>query len=380
MLTICYLVTFIAMGIGEAILGPTLPTLAQQTTSSIGEISFLFTAIGLGHMIGAFGGGSLYDHLQGHWVTIIMLFSIALVFFFMPGVSSLWLLTGLIFLLGIAQGTMDVGINTLLLWIHEAASAPYLNALQFFFGIGAFLCPLIIAQSMLQTGSVQAAYWIAALSMLPPAIWLITLKPPRKREPTPEERTLVAQPGLVAIIAVFLMLYIGTLIGFSGWLYTLITTDQIMPPEQAAYLVSAFWGALTLGRLIMIPISSRVKPISLLYFDVLGCMLSIVLFILFRDLIPMIWVTTILMGLFIASVFPSTIAHANQYLSMTGKVTGLLFVGGNAGTMIIPWILGQIFAQWGGSAVPIAILLDLLLTFALLILLSTYSKKLPLRS
>jgi len=378
-LTACYLLSFIAMGLGEAILGPTLPTLAKQTASTIAQISFLFTAIGLGHMIGAFAGGRLYDHLHGHWVTIAMLLAIALVFFLIPAVSSLWLLAILILLLGIAQGTMDVGTNTMLIWVHDDASAPYLNALQFFFGLGAFLCPLLIARSMLLTNSIEPAFWIVALSMLPAALWLMFLRPPQKRDlPTAEIKT-VAQPRLVLIIAIFLMLYIGTLVGFSGWLYTIITSEQIMPPEQAAYLVSAFWGALTVGRLLMIPISSRVKPLKLLYFDVLGCMLSITLFILFRNSIPMIWITTILMGLFIASVFPSTIAHANKYLSMSGKVTGLIFLGGNTGTMLIPWILGQIFASMGGRAVPIAILVDLLLTFAFLVILSTYSKKLPLR-
>lgn len=368
------------MGIGESILGPTLSSLASQTSADIAQISFLFTAVGLGHMIGALAGGRLYDILRGHTVTFGMLLAIAAVFFFMPSAPSLWLLSLMVFILGIAQGTMDVGVNTQLIRVWDAASAPYLNGLQFFYGIGAFLCPVIIAQSRLLTGSVKSAYWIAGLSMLPVALWLMRLKSPSSQIKVKDKpSTQSFNPRLVALIALFLMFYIGTLVGFSGWLYTIVTQEQLIPVEQADYLVSAFWGALAIGRLLMVPISSRVNPLKLLYFDVLGCAATILLFIFFRDSIPMIWICTILMGFFIASVFPSTIAHANKYMHMSGKVTGLTFVGGNTGTMLIPWILGQVFAAWGGTAVLYAILIDLALTFTVLICMALYSKRLPLR-
>ena len=369
------------MGIGEAILGPTLPSLASQTSASIAQISFLFTALGSGHMIGAFAGGRLYDFLRGHTVTFVMLLVIAAVFFFIPVIPILWVLTMVIFLLGLAQGAMDVGVNTQLIWVWDAASAPFLNALQFFFGLGAFISPVIIAQSRQLTGSVKSAYWLAALVMLPVALWMVAMRSPRSHVQSTEEAPASDfNPRLVFLLAVFLMLYIGVLVGFSGWIYTIVTTEGLIPLAQADYLVSAFWGALTIGRLIMVPISSRVKPLKLLYFDILGCTASVAAFILFRESTTAIWGCTIALGLFIASVFPSAIAHANKYMHMNGKVTGMTFLGGNTGTMLIPLILGQIFAARGGTAVLVAILVDLFLTLAMLVVLSVYSRKLVSRN
>ena len=357
-----------------------MPSLAEQTNTSIGAIGFLFTALGLGYMIGAFGGGRLYDFLHGHRLTAAMLILASLVYFLIPNTPILWMLALLIVLLGTVQGAMDVGINTLLIWVHDAAASPYLNALQFFFGLGAFICPIIIAQSRQLTGGVKGAYLFATIVMIPVAVWMLRLQPPQKPIQEESVEKKIAHPWLVFGIALFLMLYIGVLIGFSGWLYTIVTTEAIIPVIQADYLVSTFWGALTIGRLIMIPISKKADQKVLLFFDVIGCILTMTVFILFREQVSIVWICTFLMGFFIASVFPSAISLANKYMQMSGTITGLTFLGGNTGTLFIPWILGQVFEAYGGKAVLIGLLVDLILTLSVLIFLTFYTRKLPVRS
>jgi FHS family glucose/mannose:H+ symporter-like MFS transporter len=366
--------------LGEAIIGPTMPSLAEQTHTNIGSIGFLFTALGLGYMIGAFGGGRLYDFLHGHRLTAGMLVLAGVVYLCIPNTPILWMLALLIVLLGTVQGAMDVGINTMLIWVHDAAAAPYLNALQFFFGLGAFICPIIIAQSRQLFGGVKGAYWFATLIMIPVAIWLLKLQPPQKPDLENSPDGKITYPWLVFGVALFLMLYIGVLIGFSGWLYTIVTTEAIIPEIQADYLVSTFWGALTIGRLIMIPLSKKVDQKVLLFFDVIGCILTMTVFIIFREQVSIVWICTFLMGFFIASVFPSAISLINKYIHMSGTITGLTFLGGNSGTLFIPWILGQVFEAFGGKAVLIGILIDLLLTLTVLIFLIFYTRKLPVRN
>jgi hypothetical protein len=72
-----------------------------------------------------------------------------------------------------------VGGNTLLVWVHRDTVGPFMNALHFFFGLGAFLSPLIIAQVLLRGGDLARAYWTLAILLLPAAIWL-----PRYSSPT----------------------------------------------------------------------------------------------------------------------------------------------------------------------------------------------------
>ena len=48
-----------------------------------------------------------------------------------------------------------------------------MNALHFFFGVGAVLAPIVIAGLVAFSGSITWAYWTLALLALPAALWLL---------------------------------------------------------------------------------------------------------------------------------------------------------------------------------------------------------------
>ena len=87
-----------------------------------------------------------------------------------PVVPLLWLLAAVLLILGLGEGALDVGGNTLLVWGYREKVAPYMNALHFFFGVGAFISPIIVAQAIQATGDIMLAYWALAVLMLP-AFW-----------------------------------------------------------------------------------------------------------------------------------------------------------------------------------------------------------------
>ncbi|CAG0917701.1 unnamed protein product [Notodromas monacha] len=60
-----------------------------------------------------------------------------------PLMFNFWGFCFVIFLSGLFTGVMDAGGNVMLLSLWEGGSAPYMQALHFFFGLGAFLTPLI---------------------------------------------------------------------------------------------------------------------------------------------------------------------------------------------------------------------------------------------
>jgi fucose permease len=50
------------------------------------------------------------------------------------------------------------------------------------------------------------------------------------------------------ILAILLLIYIGTEVGFNGWLTVYLISGSSLAPASAALIVSGFWLALTLGR------------------------------------------------------------------------------------------------------------------------------------
>ena len=89
---------------------------------------------------------------------------IAICAVFIPVVRVLWLLLLVEFVFGLAKGANDVGCNTLLLWVHKKDAGPYLNVLHFFFGVGSFISPLVLAGILSWTGNIEWAFWMFAIS------------------------------------------------------------------------------------------------------------------------------------------------------------------------------------------------------------------------
>lgn len=375
--TIGYYAAFVAFGLATAVLGATLPGLAEHTQTDLSEISLIFTARSLGFLIGAFLGGRLYDRFPGHPVMAGVLIMIVIMLALIPLMSLLWLLIGLILVLGVASGMVEVGGNTLLVWVHRQNLGPFMNGLHFFFGLGAFLAPIIIARAVVLRGDITWAYWVMALLIAPIAIWLFYLPGPTIRSVSENGQNDRIKYLPVLFISLLFLLYAGAEHSFGGWIYTYTVTLGLSNEARAAYLTSAFWGALTIGRLVAIPLSARFKPRVMLLLDFVGCLVSISIILLGSTSLTALWIGTLGTGLSMASIFPMLVAFAERRIKITGKVNGLFFTGAGLGGMTLPWLIGQLFESLGPQATMVAILFDLIIAvsfFAILVLQPIHKK------
>ena len=125
--------------------------------------------------------------------------------------------------------------------------------------------------------------WLWALLLcLPVALWLSRFPspvPPKNARVLPEDSghlsesdpaAVPAHAGagrakIVLLIALLLLFYVGAEVAFGGWIYTYAVALDLSDVTTAAYLTSAFWGALTVGRLLAIPLATRFRPRSILF-------------------------------------------------------------------------------------------------------------------
>ena len=361
--TLIYFASFIALGFFTSVLGPSLPRLAEHTGATVSAISSLFLARSVGYLLGSLYSGQAFDRLPGHILLAGVLLLAAGTAALIPVVSLLWVLALVFFILGSVEGSLDVGGNLLLVWVHRKNPDPYLNALHFFFGVGAFLIPIIIAQSILIGGDIHWAYWIIAIYPIPLAIWSLRVPGPVAVDESQVDEQVETNTLFVGLMATLFFLYVGAEVSYGGWIFTYSTTLVLGDEASAAYLTSAFWGALTFGRLIAIPVAMRVRPRYILYVDLLGCLVSISLIILFPHSYIAIWVGTIGLGLSMASFFPTALAYASNRMVTRGSITRWFFVGAGVGGMVLPWLIGQLFESLGPPVVMVAILVNLVITF-----------------
>lgn len=349
--TFTYYLAFIALGLTTASLGPTLLGLSEQTGSTLGQISFLFTARSFGYMSGSFIGGRLFDRLPGHRTMALALVVIAITLTAVPIAPFLWILIGLMLIMGACEAMMDVGGNTLIVWVHRDGVAPYMNGLHLFFAVGALISPLLFAQVVLFTSGFGWGYWLLALLMVPVMIRLLPLPNPQPLVTRAEQASVRPNVLLLALIVIFFVMLAGAELGFGGWVYTYAVRANMADEATARYLNSAFWAAFLTARIASIPIATRVRPRMIIFGDLILALTGIALILLLPSSVAALWGGTILFGLGIASTFPTILNFASRHLTITGSVTGWFFVGVSLGSMTIPLLIGQSFELIGPQSV-----------------------------
>lgn len=371
--TIGYYIAFIGLGLVGASLGPTLPGLATNTSTQLSAISILFTARALGYFGGSLVAGWVYDRRAGHPVVALAILTMALLMALVPFIPLLWILVAFLLLLGLAEGTMDVGINTLIVWLHRPNVGAVMNALHFFFGVGAFLSPLIVAQVILLSGGIDWAYWAIALLLVPIALWLARLPSPSGAVEEKGRSQGEIDLLLTGLTILFLFVYVGVEVSFSGWIYTYAVEQTGFTQAQAAYLNSGFWGMFTLGRLISIPLTAQLRPRYLLLGELLLAILCVGLMLLWPNSPTVLWIGVCGTGLAIASIFPVTLTWAGRHMRITGQITSWFFIGASFGAMFFPWFIGQFFENTGPLVTMVTIMGSLLLDLLLFVSLMLYA-------
>ena len=171
----------------------------------------------------------------------------------------------------------------------------------------------------------------------------------------------------------FYLTFTGTEGAYGGWIYSYAIATNIATETVAAYLTSAYWGALTLSRLVSIPLSLRLRPLTMLVADLVGCLIALSLAVLGSDSPLLIWMSTILLGASVATLFPVTLSFASEVVTVTGQFTSIVFVGTSLGGMILPWLIGQFFESAGPQSAMWMMLVDMVLAVGIFAVL--YLKK-----
>ena len=359
--TAIYYLSFICLGAATAVLGPTLQGLAANTGSTLAQISSLFLVSSFGYLLGALVAGRAYDRLKGHPIMCLALFLLAVMMGGVPRIKLLIFLQTLFFSIGFVEGNLDVGVDTLIVWLHGERVPPFMNGLHTFYGVGTTIAPLIVAAVISGTGSLNSVYSALAILILPVGLLVLFLPSPSHHQARQQTADRPPLPMLVFLSAVVFFAFTGAELGFAGWIYTFTTYQVYANPTMAASINAAFWAAITVGRVFSIPLTVRLKPQKILWVNFCGVIISLLIIIIFSSSKAYLWLGTIGTGLFMGPIFPTLLNDAQSRMHISGKITSVFFVGSSLGSMTLPWIMGQLIDPFGATAIIIAVLCSTLL-------------------
>jgi FHS family Na+ dependent glucose MFS transporter 1 len=279
-----------------------------------------------------------------------------------------WLLLLVMAGKGFAEGLIDTGANTLLVWTHGPRVGPYMNGLHFFFGLGAFLAPLLVAQLTGAAGGYRWAYWALAAFALLAGLRVATLGGSLHPAQHQDQAQRDAPGGgihypLVIAAALFLFFYVGAEVAFGGWVYTYAVTLHLADAAGAAYLTSGFWFAFTVGRLLSIPLATRFTPRQTIPAALCACLAVLALLIVAPG--PgTVWFVAPALGFCMAPVWPTGFTLAGQSLRLTARTSSLILLGDSLGGMVLPWLVGKVIDLAGPQAMVALVLVSVALNLA----------------
>ena len=280
---------------------------------------------------------------------------------------------------GYGTGILESVLNAYLAALPAATIL--LNRLHAFFGVGAFIGPLLAAWMLTFTTWPRVSLVLVAICVpLMVGVWITY--PRRLADPlvaadatdaTDEIPTHSAATALlpaalrepaVLLGAALLAIYVGLEISVGNWAYSYLVETHSSPGLVAGYIVSGYWFGLTLGRFLISPMAARFRltQISLVY----ACLAGVTVTAALTSLARMPGVASagfVLLGFFLGPIFPTTMAVAPQLTvaRLVPTAMGVMNAGSVVGGAALPWLAGAISQGVGAwTLLPFAAALALL--------------------
>lgn len=251
---------------------------------------------------------------------------------------------------GLASGVLDSLGNRYQTAVRDVRQAGLVTGA---YGVGATGFPALVAVTSWSTGflvGAGAAVVAAALALSPTVTWPAAIGEHRgeHRAPTaPSRAPLPLGPAAwsLAAFALFCTLEIVT----GNWAATYLEDGRGASGRAAALTVSAFWGGITVGRLVLGRI--RVGPRRLLAAaGTAAAVLIVALPLLPR---PVALAAYPLVGLLLAPLFPTLMATTADRVGAgpAGRLGGYQLLAMNVGGTGLSALVGVVVGVWDAEAV-----------------------------
>ncbi|WP_303984902.1 MFS transporter [Niallia circulans] len=361
-LVIIYL-AFISLGLPDSLLGVSWSLMQVEFKAPLETAGVLFMTIAGGTIISSFISGTLLKKFGTGMVTFVSCFMTAgalLGFHFAP--SIVWLFIFAI-PLGLGAGAVDTGLNN---YVASHYKAHHMSWLHCFWGVGATLGPIIVAQFISRDNSWRSGYFaIASIQFILVVILLFTLPLWKKIEKVPkqehenkiEESTSTLDEAYlenqkpwqirgVKLALLAFLFYCGAEAAVGLWGSSFLVNVKNLSIDVAAKWVSVFYAGITIGRFITGFITLKMSNQRLIRWgQIIALVGAILLFLPFPVLFSL--AGFIMIGLGLAPIFPCMLHETPLRFGKKHSQTimGYQMAIAYTGSTFLPPILGYAAAK-----------------------------------
>jgi fucose permease len=374
LLLIIYL-AFISLGLPDSLLGAAWPVMQSDYGSPLETAGYLFMTIAAGTIISSLFSGKLlkrYGTGKVTFVSVLMTACALLGFHYAP--SIFWIVVCAI-PLGLGAGAVDAGLND---YVATHYKAHHMSWLHSFWGVGATLGPMIMAQFILGDhswrngylviASIQFALVIILLFTLP--LWnkvvnnnSINLK--KITEDSKDEINNVVEEDVkplqvkgVKLALVTFLFYCGVEATMGLWGSSFLVNIKGISAATAAGWISFYYAGITIGRFITGIITFKVSNKTLIRMGQTIALIGAVILVLpLPETFSL--VGFVIVGLGLAPIFPCMLHETPARFGKTHSQTimGYQMAVAYTGTTFMPPLLGFVATRSTIGIFPICMLI-----------------------
>ncbi|XP_013788363.1 sodium-dependent glucose transporter 1A-like [Limulus polyphemus] len=391
---------FVTLGMAVAITGPTLLDLERAVNTDTEHISYIIVGRGIGYLIGSIVGGILFDRFNRQVLFLVNILILAISMTAAPWCRDLSPLIATMTVGGLTLGAIDTGGNCWCLHLWGKESGPYFQALHFTFGVGTLIAPILAEPFLIPANTTDGTS--EAINVTDPSLsWKLQTNLTEKNNRELEQHngtvfeihdrfqifgieyafaiigvfTFVVfilffiafiikksditdqtenEEGsqtvglrftlmVLAVSVVFMICYAGLEVTYGQMIATFAVVGPLkLSKSKGSFITSVYWGSYTFARGMAVFISLKLSSLVMLVIDifiVLGATLLLVIFSASSE--EVLWLGSGLLGIGLASMYPSMVSWVERYIVMTNKVTSTFIVTTSLGEMIVPLVVGH---------------------------------------
>jgi fucose permease len=371
-------VSFISIGLPDAVIGTAWPAVRQTFGQPLEALSGITMAFTISGALSGFFSGAVLKRLGTGPVAAA---SCALTGLALIGFAMSPSFIGLILVaipMGLGCGAVDAGLNN---FVAQHYSARHMNWLHGFWGVGVTIGPLILGAAMAGSGGWQrGALTLGFMQLTLALVLLCTLRlwhqAPAAHAPhteyhanpsaTPRWVHQAPKPLALWLAPLTFFVYVAAEGSFGLWLASILVGSRQFTPAQASVWVSVYFGAIMMGRFAIGMVADHFGNRRLVRW---GIALSLVGALLFVANGPT-WLSLAalaLVGLGFAPVYPSLMHETARRFApdvaraVIGRQAGCAYVG----AAFLPPLLGFL-AAWAGLAMVVPMIAGFLVLLWLL--------------
>jgi fucose permease len=310
-LSLIALLAFLSLGLPDGVLGVAWPSMRRSFELPMSQLGVLLTAAMVGYLASSVASGTVVARMGLGRVLVASSAATAasaLAYALAPG----WEVVVLSAVgAGLGAGAIDAGINA----FAASRLSPRLTSwLHASYGVGAALGPLLTSTVLATMGSWRIAYGLIGLvlTMMTVAFartagrWTVDAQPARPARTAPTITDALRRPAVWRSVSLFFV-YAGLEVGIGQWAYSWLVEGRGVASGVAAVWLAAYWGSLTLGRVVLGALTGRFSAGTLLRASLPGVFPGVL--VLWAGVGPAAGALGLpLLGLALAPIFPLLIA------------------------------------------------------------------------